>query len=275
MKIAVQHNLVPGASLGERFERAAGFGFEAVEITAWGFPDPIANHVDEIVAASRASGLPVSTLCSMGGDDFVHPDPAERKKRLDGLVAYLEAAEAIGARGVVALPIRPPVRLPDLSPAHTERDLITDIAVAQLTAALERTPDVKAAIFLEPLNRYEANYLRTVAHGAELAAKVGSPRVQVLADVFHMNIEEADMAATLRTHRESIGAVHLADSNRLLPGHGHIEFVTLLEALFEIGFDGYCALECGVPGDPTETLPECAEYLKKRREIAASNRANL
>ena len=271
MKIAVQHNLVPGANLLERFERAAAFGYEAVEVTAWGFPGPIANFADDIIAARDKSGLPVSTICSQGSDDFVHPEPAERKKRLEGLIGLLELADAIGARGVVALPIRPPVRLPDLSPAQTERELIHAVAVSQLSEALARTEGKSVRIFLEPLNRYEANYLKTLAQGVELCEKVGNPRCQILADVFHMNIEEADMDAAIRTARERVGAVHFADSNRLLPGHGHTNFVDIFEALIEIHYDGFCALECSVPGDPLVTLPKCADHLKMCRETAQLN----
>lgn len=269
MKIAIQHNLVPGANLAERFERAAAFGFEAIEVTAWGFAGPMIDQHREIERAISTSGLPVSTLCSMGSDDFVHPDPAERTRRREGLISLLELADALGARGVVALPIRPPLRLPDLSPAFTERTLIDGVAVAQLAAVLEKSAATAPSIFLEPLNRYEASYLKTVGQAAELAAKVGSPRVGVLADVFHMNIEEADMGATIREHGAKIGAVHLADSNRQLPGHGHIDFVAIFQALLAIGYDGFCALECSVSGDPLVTLPECADYLKRCRDTAS------
>jgi sugar phosphate isomerase/epimerase len=262
MKLAIQHTLIPGDSLRERFERAAGWGFDGVEVVAWGFSGPMVDHHAEIEAASCASGLPVSSLCSMGSDDFVHTDLAERTRRLAGLVRMLELADALGAAGVVALPIRAAHSLPDFSPVMDERTLITQLAVASLRSALERTAGGRAGIFLEPLNRYEARYLRTVTQAADVCRAVGDPRVKVMADLFHMSIEEVNLAAALRAEAGLIGHVHLADSNRLLPGQGHTDFVPPFSALREMGFAGWCALECGIGGDPAEALPQAVRFIR-------------
>lgn len=262
MKLAIQHTLLPGESLMEKFEHAARYGFAGVELTAWGFTCWLPDCVVEIQAAIESTGIAVSSLCTAGSDDFVHPDPVERAKRLANLVRLLEVADVVGALGVVALPIRPPLHLPDLSPAASERDLITQVAVALLDKALKRNASGHAAIFLEPLNRYEAYYLRTLEDASALCAVVDHPRVQIMADLFHMNIEEADIAASLLAAGGRVGHVHLADSNRLLPGHGHTDFVGAFRALKQIGFEGWMALECGVLGRPEETLPAAAEFLK-------------
>jgi sugar phosphate isomerase/epimerase len=253
---------LPGETLVEKFRAAAQFGYAGVELTAWGFPGPMPDFASDIRAAIETSGVPVSSLCTMGSDDFVHPDPAERKKRLAALIRMLELADGVGARGVVALPIRPPTHLPDLSPVASERQLIAQVAVAVLKAAVESTPGGRAAIFLEPLNRYEAYYLRTLADAASLCTEAGHPRIQIMADMFHMSIEEADIAASLRAAAGRVGHLHLADSNRLLPGHGHTDFVNAFAALKEINFEGWLALECGVPGNPAQTLPAAAAFLK-------------
>ena len=270
MKLAVQQTLVPGASLAERFQRAAEYGFDGVELAAWGFPGPIYEAEDEILSAMEVSGLAVSSLCSMGSDDFVHPDAGERRKRLDRLTNTLALADTIGAGGVVALPIRPPVHLPDLSPVADERALIAQLARATLAAAIGATSGGRASIYLEPLNRYEAYYLRTLADAVELAAAVSSPRIRVMGDLFHMNIEEADLAASIRDAASYLDHIHLADSNRQLPGHGHLDFVSAFSALREISFGGWLALECRVHGDPDETLPAAATFLQQRWEEAGA-----
>ncbi|MGC9348313.1 MAG: TIM barrel protein [Anaerolineae bacterium] len=270
MKLAVQQTLVPGESLVEKFERAVDYGFDGVELAAWGFDGPMFEAQDEIETALAAVDLQVSTLCTMGGDDFVHPDPAEREKRLAGLVRMLKLADALGAGGVVALPIRPPVHLPDLSPVADEGALITALAKSTLERALRQTPGGSATIFLEPLNRYEAYYLRTLSDAAVLCDAVERERVRVMGDFFHMNIEEASMPTAVKRHAEYLGHIHLADSNRLLPGHGHLDFVSAFGALQEIDYGGWMALECGVPGDPDETLPQAVAFLKERWEEAGS-----
>ena len=90
-----------------------------------------------------------------------------------------------------------------------------------------------------------------------------------MADLFHMNIEEADIPASIRTVEDYLGHCHLADSNRLLPGHGHTDFVSSSLALREIEFEGWLALECSVTGDPSKSLPACVEFLRRCWERAA------
>jgi sugar phosphate isomerase/epimerase len=176
-------------------------------------------------------------------------------------VRYLQFADALGASGVIALPLRPPLRLPDLSPVGDENHLITQMLLASLRAALERTEEGHAAIFLEPLNRYEARYLRTIGHAAELCEQVDSPRVKVMADLFHMNIEEANPAQALKEVSTHVGHVHLADSQRLEPGKGHLNLVSAFRALREIGFENWFALECGLSGEANEVLPPAVNYI--------------
>ena len=262
MKLAVQHHLVPGDSLTEKFERAVAFGFDGVELTAWGLPRPLVEEHEAIDSAMCASGLAVSSLCTMRGDDFVHPDPAERSSRFEKLVALLHFADAIGAAGLIGLPIRQPLAMPDLSPWADARTVTTELTTRILAAAVARSAGVQARIFLEPLNRYETGYLNTIAHAAELCRAVASPRVRIMADLYHMNIEEADLAESVSAAGELIGHVHLADSNRRLPGHGHTDFVPPLRALQRSGFKGWFALECMVTGDPAETIPASARFLR-------------
>lgn len=261
MNLSVQQSMLPPGTLSERFQRAVEYGLSGVELSTRGLPRPLSDHIAEIERAMQASGLPVSSLCTSSQDDFVHPDPAERGKRLKGLVEALQVADELGADGVVALPIRPPVRLPDLSPVADEDALITQLAVAMLREALDQTADCRAAIFLEPLNRYESRYLRTVTKAAELCRGAGNPRAQVMGDFFHMGIEEANVSHALDSVAPLLGHIHLADSNRLLPGHGHTDFVAPFRVLRRNGFTGWMALECGVPGELADALPAAVRFL--------------
>jgi sugar phosphate isomerase/epimerase len=272
MKLAIQHHLVPGQNLSEQFDRAAAYGFDGVELTAWGLPRPFAEEEDAIAAAQRASGLPVSSLCTMRDDDFVHPDPDERARRFEKLVGLLRFADAIGAAGLIGLPIRQPLAMPDLSPWADSRTVTTELTTRILAEAVARTPGVRAKVFLEPLNRYETKYLNTIAHAADLCRAVASPRVRIMADLYHMNIEEADLARSLTEAGDLVGHVHLADSNRWLPGQGHTDFVAPLRALRRAGFSGWFALECMVTGNPDETIPASVRLLREAWERAGEFR---
>ena len=258
MRIATRESIIPGCDAAERFDKAASYGFEGIDL---GWRDDIYERAPEVLAASRASGLPISAV-SCGPHYLLALDPRERAERLDRLVQLLELAEELGAVGSVCIPVRPPVYFPDLSPAFSARDLVSKLSAEMLAEAVHRTHGLKSLILLESINRYETYYLCSLSDAIELAGVVDHPRVKIVADLFHMSIEEADIASSIRSAGDWIRHVHLGDSNRLLPGQGHIDFKAAFAALRESGFQGFMALECGVLGDPEVELPRSVEFIQ-------------
>ncbi len=117
-------------------------------------------------------------------------------------------------------------------------------------------------IAFEPLNRYETHFLKTLDDAVDIAQRVDHPKVKIMADFFHMHIEETNTPEAIKRAGDWIAHVHLADNTRLLPGTGDTDFAAGFSALKEIGYGKYMALECGVPGDPDVELPKCTQYLK-------------
>ena len=117
-------------------------------------------------------------------------------------------------------------------------------------------------MLFEPLNRYEDHMVHTLAEAVDLCKAVGLSSVRVMADFFHMNIEEHDLAAALTHAADYLMHVHVADSNRLQPGLGHTNFRPGLHALQQIDFTGYLALECHLQGEPHAALTETARYMR-------------
>ena len=274
MKLSAHQTLLPGADLSEQFQRAAECGLDGIELALGDVGRPY-DLQGEIETAMRESGLPVGSICGTYEGPIIHPDPAERERRLTDLIRTLEFADEIGARGVIQVPIFASSFMPELSPpmppVTDEHALITQLLLDMLAEALERAAGGQAAIFLEPLNRYESTYLITVGAAADLCRAADHPRIQLMADLYHMNIEEADIPASLRSVAPHLGHVHLADSQRWLPGHGHTDFVGIFRALREIEFEGWLALECvPTPGDPLENMRACVEHLRRCWEEAAA-----
>nr|MDP9351948.1 sugar phosphate isomerase/epimerase [Chloroflexota bacterium] len=118
-------------------------------------------------------------------------------------------------------------------------------------------------VFLEPLNRYEAHLVNRLEQGVAFAEQVG-PEIAIMADFFHMNIEEADIADSIRAAGGRIVYVHVADSNRLQPGRGHLDFRPGFAALKAIGYDGYLGIECRIAGALEESLAESVALLRQQ-----------
>lgn len=262
MKIAIQTVLLPGLDLAEKFANAARYGFDGVEV-AIGPSFDLAENMPELEAASTSSGVPVAAICTHSMHDPLLPVEETRREKFKGLTEIMAMAETLGAAGVVSVPVRPPHAFPWFSDR-----LMMDLAVESFGVWSTSLPMGDAKLFLEPLNRFEATFLRRVDQAAELARRIDHPRVMSLADLFHMNIEESHMGSPLREAGATLGHVHVADNNRYQPGAGCMDFATPLRALADVGYSGYLSLECWQPegaiilGDPDVALPATISFLR-------------
>jgi 5-keto-L-gluconate epimerase len=122
-------------------------------------------------------------------------------------------------------------------------------ARAYLVSVLQRAATRAAAggvrLALEPLNRYESDIVNNAEEGLALVEEVGHQSVGLLLDTFHMNIEEAQYDAAIRSAARAgrLFHLHLGDSNRLAPGEGHLDFQTILASLRAVDYKGYLSAE--------------------------------
>ena len=214
-------------------ERVAAAGYDAVELAG----NPAAD-AGALRAAVDAAGLEVSSLCAVYSleRDCAHADPALRRAAREYLAGCVELALAVGAATIVVVPT---YRVdPD-----ADRAAELGRAAETIAAAADGIPPDGPTLALEPLNRYETHLLRTLADAEELRAAIDHPKVGILADLFHMHIEEDAIAPALRAHAGRIVHVHLADSQRRAPGSGHLDFGAAFAALRDEGYAGALAME--------------------------------
>jgi sugar phosphate isomerase/epimerase len=114
----------------------------------------------------------------------------------------------------------------------------------------EHARQYSVPLIYEPLNRYETNVCTTIESGVQLLQGLSTRNVLLLADLFHMNIEEVDIAAALRQGQGAIGHVHFVDSNRRPAGMGHIDYAPIVQALRDIGYDRFASAEALPFPDP-------------------------
>lgn len=265
MKLSIRENMTPGATLAQKFKNLRQLGFDGIELTT----SSRLEHADEILAAMQETGIQPSVTSALGGGCLIDPRKDERDLAVRGHIEALELAARIGALGVISPPIitmkmQPDrTRMPDLSPVISRDEAERKMVIALYQEIAERGEQLGAAIIVEPLNRYEQWWPCTLRHGVEICRSVGSPGCRMMADLFHMNIEEPDMPAAIReAGTEYIYNVHLADSHRRLPGSGHTDFKACFRALKDIEYDRFCGLECAIDGDPMTALAENARHLR-------------
>lgn len=118
-------------------------------------------------------------------------------------------------------------------------------------------------VLYEALNRYETNLVTTQSAAAALLRELKCPAVKLLADLFHMNIEEVDIAAALRTNATHLGHVHFVDSNRQPAGSGHIDYAPIAAALRNINYAGFLSAEAfPIPDSETAAKQTIATFRK-------------
>lgn len=263
MKLACQETLVPGRDLRERLDNLARWGYEGIEFHGNRLDKA---RVDEIVRLTQDGPVRPAAICAGFGGCLLDPDPEQRRTAVADIKTLLGMAADMGAAGLIVVPIFGKPRLPDLSPLAGAVDLEHQLLRRLLADVAAAAEQIGATVLLEPLNRYETHFLNRLAQAVEVCRAVDSPRLRVMADFFHMHIEEADIPSALAEARQELAYVHLADSNRQRPGRGHTDFRPGFAALRRIGYAGYMSLECGVPEPREHELATAAEYLRAAME---------
>jgi sugar phosphate isomerase/epimerase len=225
-------------SLAASVRAAAELGFDAVEVfpaDAGSFPrrklrDLLATHGLGLAAVGTGAGW------VRHGLSLCDSDPAKRHQAAAFIAAIIDAAGEFGAPAIIG-------SMQGRSSGAVPRDA----ALAMLAEALgplgERAAGHGQVLLYEPLNRYETDLFNRQADAAAFLADRGLGNVRLLCDLFHMNIEEADIAAAIRAAGRHVGHVHWADSDRRAMSLGHTPPEPIVAALREIGFDGSLAAE--------------------------------
>jgi sugar phosphate isomerase/epimerase len=113
------------------------------------------------------------------------------------------------------------------------------------------------------LNRYETNMANTLEDGLRILERLSTRNVVLLADLFHMNIEEADIPVAIRAARGAIGHVHFVDSNRRAAGFGHLDYSPIVAALEEIDYTGFASAEAQPKPDPAAAARQTMEAFRR------------
>ena len=146
-----------------------------------------------------------------------------------------------------------------------KKGLSLDEAALKLKKALEPlmvyASSKGVSFMLEPVNRYEIDWIHSVSEGAYVLEKIGLEGVGLMPDVFHMNIEDRSIPDSFLEFKQYIFYIHLADSNRHAPGWGHLDFDSVFAALKKASYDGWVSVEILPIPSPLEAAKQAAEFL--------------
>ena len=238
MRFRYSYNVIgySGEEVSRSIDRLARLGYDAVEVEG----EPDEHDPKRIKKLADDAGLAVSSVCPnfTAERDISHPDPEVRR----GATEYLRRVAGFAGDLAAPLFIVAPTAYPRVRPIADPRDEWR-WAIESVREVGEYAGSLGVDLSLECWNRYGTYMLNRLDEGARMWRETGLENGGVMADTFHMNVEERSIPAAIRSTGDLLNHVHLADSNRLAPGLGHTDFEEILRALVEVDYDGYLAFE--------------------------------
>lgn len=225
------------------FPQFKQWGFDSVEIA---IDDPDGFDPHYIRAQLDANGLACNTVCgAFGPDRDLRGTPEQQQASLDYMMRMLDQMEVLGAK-ILAGPMYSAVgRAEAVERGEYRRQWRT--VVKHLKALCKRAEKKGMRIAVEPLNRFETDFLNTVDAALALIEDVGAPNIGLHYDTFHMNIEEKFQDRAIRRAGRKLIHFHACGCDRGTPGNDHINWAGIAAALKRIGYDGDVTIESFTP----------------------------
>ena len=254
--------------LAEACRKAQHLGFDAVEV----FP-PTAVAVDpaKLRILLNDHGLALAAVGTGAGWvkrklTLTQADPASRVQARDFIREIIDFAGPFHAPAIIG---SMQGRAGDGVELPTARGYLAD--ALELLGEHARQYDVP--LIYEPLNRYETNVANTLESGARILRSLSTSNVVLLADLFHMNIEEIHLGDAIRSAGKFVGHVHFVDSNRRAAGFGHLDFAPVAQALHEIGYAGFASAEALPLPDPDAAAAQTIHAFRRFFRAAGASPA--
>jgi sugar phosphate isomerase/epimerase len=250
VRSAITVSLVPEAQGGPfvfwddlpaAFATAADLGYDAIEL----FP-PSASDTDTALLRQLLDRHALKLAAIGTGAGWVKhrlmltfSDVNSRKRAASFVREIIDLAGEFGAPTIIG---SMQGRFGDVA-AGQFADRVSALELLRDTLAMlgGHASQYRQTLLFEPLNRYETNLVNTLGDAQQLLPQNSS--VRLLADLFHMNIEEVDISAAIRAAGSHLGHLHFVDSNRRAAGYGHLDYAPIVAALREIGYNGYASAE--------------------------------
>ena len=242
------------------FQKLARLGYDGGEFM---LKNPAALDGAAIRRSLDDHGLTLAAVCTghIYGEDglgLVGPDEAicrQAMARMQAIVDFVASHFEPGTMVTIGRSRGPGY------PGDAARSL-EDMAVAFRKLADYALPR-GVRVVLEPINIHQANFIHTTQEGIEMVRRVDRPNFGLMVDVYHMNIEDVDIYASLREADGLIWFVHFADNNRHWPGSAHLDFEKIVTTLNEICYEGYVSMEIFPWPDPDTAARATIQSLRR------------
>jgi sugar phosphate isomerase/epimerase len=260
--VSCRLELLPGRAVAEQLAAALELGFDGVALPGryletW-LPELQSCRADSPV---RLAGISLGFKGSL-----LSPHAGVRRDCRDSLLRLLDLCAELQAGWINVPPCLiqdQPERLTDAGGFNSLRDRLDALLLEQLPDLGDAARDRGLLFLLEPVNRYESDYLNSIEHAARLCRQLGHPAIGCTADFFHLQLEELDPPRALEQASPFVRHVHTAGNTRAEPGAGSLDLKPGFRALKAGGYAGWLEIECRqLTGPARDVLPKAAHHLR-------------
>jgi len=240
-------NWMRAETIETTIRRLAHYGFECLEIAG----EPEQYDTKEVRRLLNENGVKcwgAATLMTPGRD-LIHADPKVRESTIKFVKNLLTLAKELDGRILTIVPSQVGKVTPMASPEEEWR-----WAVESLKEIYTYSEAAGITLALEPLNRFETNFINRADQALCMAQAVG-PNCGIALDAFHINIEEADLYKSVTLAGKKLVDFHVADNNRWAAGQGDYNWPKLIKALNAGGYKYSLTVEFVAPVDRTPRDP--------------------
>jgi len=218
--------------------RLKKYGYDGIEFAA----EPYTLDQDRLVQLLKKYDLICTSLCGIFSEerDLTSGDPVKAEKAIQYVKDSIDFAVKVGASHMIVVPS--PVGRTELPAGHSY-DELWDNAVKNIRKAADYAQSKGVRLAIEAINRYETYFVNTLTKAYKLVKEIDHPAVCIMADMFHMSIEENNIGASLRMIADKLIHVHIADNTREAAGLGNTDFKEMFYVLNDIGYKGPLTME--------------------------------
>lgn len=218
--------------------RLKKYGYDGIELAA----EPYTLDADQILVLMKKYDLSCTSLCGIFtvDRDLTATDPDGASKAIQYLKDSIDFGVRVGAKLMIVVPS--PVGRTSL-PEGKNYEQMWEAAVRNLREAADYAQSRQFILAIEAINRYETYFVNTLDRAYQFVKEVNHPAVKMMADLFHMSIEERDLCASLRMISDELVHLHVADNTREAAGLGSTNFKEVLYQLRNLNYQGALTME--------------------------------
>jgi hydroxypyruvate isomerase len=254
----MKYSLCIGAYKGKdvvyHLEKIKEHGFQGLEYYSWWDLD-----IKQVAKEQDRIGVGIIATCTKF---FNLVDETKRLEYIDGLQQTIEACKILGTKSIIT-------QTGNVIDGMS-REIQQQAMVETLKQCASLCEEAGIILEVEPLNGlvdHHGHFLQYSDEAVSVIDQVNSPNVKLVFDVYHQQITEGNVIRNATNYIDRISHYHIADNpGRKQPGTGELNYITILNAIKETGYDGYVGLECGYTIDTDEALKVFKQTILKNVE---------